>query len=62
MLIDQYNKVKENVKKACQKAGRDPRDVTIIAVSKTKPLEMIEELRKEKVMDFGENKVQELRE
>ncbi len=62
MLIDQYNQVKENVKQACKKAGRDPREVTIIAVSKTKPLEMIEELRKEKVKDFGENKVQELRE
>ena len=62
MLIDQYNQVKENVKQACKKAGRDPREVTILAVSKTKPLEMIEELRKEKVKDFGENKVQELRE
>ena len=62
MLIDQYNQVKENVKKACERAGRDPRDVTIIAVSKTKPLEMIEELRKAKVKDFGENKVQELKE
>ena len=56
MLIDQYNQVKENVKKACERAGRDPRDVTIIAVSKTKPLEMIEELRKAKVKDFGEIK------
>mgnify|MGYP000175876292 CR=1 FL=1 len=33
----------------------------MIAVSKTKPLEMVEELRKEKVLDFGENKVQEIR-
>ena len=35
--------------------------MTLIAVSKTKPLEMVEELRKEKVLDFGENKVQEIR-
>ena len=62
MLIDQYNQVKRNVEEACRRAGRDPREVTIIAVSKTKPLSMIEELRKEKVMDFGENKVQELKE
>ncbi len=62
MLIDQYNQVKKNVQEACKRAGRDPREVTIIAVSKTKPLSMIEELRKEKVMDFGENKVQELKE
>lgn len=61
MLIDQYLNVKKNVENACKKIGRDPREVTIIAVSKTKPLEMIEELRKNKVMDFGENKVQELK-
>lgn len=61
MLIDQYLNVKKNIENACKKVGRDPREVTIIAVSKTKPLEMIEELRKNKVMDFGENKVQELK-
>lgn len=61
MLIDQYLNVKKNVENACKKVGRDPREVTIIAVSKTKPLEMVEELRKNKVMDFGENKVQELK-
>lgn len=60
MLIDQYNQVKKNVEEACKKVGRNPDEVTIIAVSKTKPLEMIEELRRQKVRDFGENKVQEL--
>lgn len=60
MLIDQYNQVKKNVETACKKAGRDPKDVTVIAVSKTKPLSMIEELRECGVMDFGENKVQEI--
>ena len=61
MLIERYNEVKEHVKEACERVGRDPREVTVIAVSKTKPLEMVEELRKEKVLDFGENKVQEIR-
>ena len=61
MLIENYNQVKKNVELACKRAGRDPREVTIIAVSKTKPLSMVEELRKDKVMDFGENKVQELK-
>lgn len=60
MLIDQYKLVKENVKAACEKAGRDPKEVTVIAVSKTKPLSMIEELMDCGVMDFGENKVQEI--
>ena len=60
MLIERYNEVKKHVEEACKRVGRDPREVTVIAVSKTKPLEMVEELRKEKVLDFGENKVQEL--
>ena len=43
--------------KAC---GRNPDDITLIAVSKTKPLSCIEDLIKIDVNDFGENKVQEL--
>ena len=62
MLIERYNEVKKHVEEACKRVGRDPREVTVIAVSKTKPLEMVEELRKEKVLDFGENKVQEIME
>ena len=62
MLIERYNEVKKHVEEACKRVGRDPREVTVIAVSKTKPLEMVEELRKEKVLDFGENKVQEITE
>ena len=42
MLIERYNEVKEHVKEACERAGRDPREFTVIAVSKTKPLEMVE--------------------
>ena len=57
MLIERYNEVKKHVEEACKRVGRDPREVTVIAVSKTKPLEMVEELRKEKVLDFGEDKV-----
>ena len=45
MLIERYNEVKEHVKEACERVGRDPREVTVIAVSNTKPLEMVEELR-----------------
>ena len=48
MLIERYNEVKKHVEEACKRVGRDPREVTVIAVSKTKPLEMVEELRKEK--------------
>ena len=40
--------------------GRNREEVTLIAVSKTKPVSMIEELLPHGVVDFGENKVQEL--
>jgi hypothetical protein len=44
----------------CKKAGRDRSEVTLIAVSKTKPVEMLEEAYDYGCRDFGENKVQEL--
>lgn len=44
----------------CRKAGRKRDEVTLIAVSKTKPIEMIEEAYAYGCRDFGENKVQEL--
>ncbi|MFR5733106.1 MAG: YggS family pyridoxal phosphate-dependent enzyme [Clostridium sp.] len=46
--------------KACEKAGRSPQEVTLIAVSKTKPLFMLEEAYEAGARDFGENKVQEI--
>ena len=58
MLIDNYNKVRENIDKAAKRAGRNPEDITLVAVSKTKPLSDIEELRAAGVMEFGENKPQ----
>lgn len=59
--------IQENIKTVediiaaeCQKAGRKPEDVTLIAVSKTKPVEMLMEAYEYGCRDFGENKVQEL--
>lgn len=61
MLVDNYNYVRKNIDEAALRVGRRPEDITLIAVSKTKPLEDIEELRAAGVMEFGENKPQELR-
>ncbi len=61
MLQENIKDVKEKMEEACTRAKRSANDVTLIAVSKTKPTEMIEELYKIGVRDFGENKVQELR-
>ena len=62
MITENYNIVRQKIDEACRRVGRDPKSVTLIAVSKTKPVSMIEELMPEGVVDFGENKPQELRE
>lgn len=59
-VCDNYKAVEDKVQKACERAGRARSEVTLIAVSKTKPLSMIQELLPLGVRDFGENKVQEL--
>lgn len=61
MVRENYREVLKRVQEACKRAGRDSKEVTLIAVSKTKPVSMIEELLEENVLDFGENKPQELR-
>lgn len=60
MIYDNYQKIQERINNACMRVGRDPKEVTLIAVSKTKPMEMIQELYTHGVRDFGENKVQEM--
>lgn len=62
MLRENLILVQENIKKACQKAGRDVSEVTLIAVSKTKPVSMLETVYEAGIREFGENKVQELTE
>ena len=60
MLKENLYQVQENMKEACRRSGRAESDVTLIAVSKTKPLPMLEEVYSLGIRDFGENKVQEL--
>ena len=60
MISDNIKKIQKNIEKSCQKAGRDPKEVTLIAVSKTKPIPMLEEAYQAGSRDFGENKVQEI--
>lgn len=52
--------VERKICKACERAGRDRSEVTLIAVSKTKPVEMLEACMENGITVFGENKVQEL--
>ncbi len=60
MILENIEQVKKNITTACQKVGRDPAQVTLIAVSKTKPYTAIAEALPSGILDYGENKVQEL--
>lgn len=60
MLKDQLQKVEKRIQAACDRAGRKREEVTLIAVSKTKPVETLQEAYDLGVRIFGENKVQEL--
>ena len=60
MLKDNYEAVKNNIEQACMRSNRDLSEVTLIAVSKTKPVPMLQEIYDAGARDFGENKVQEL--
>lgn len=62
MIKENIDKVRQNIINACERSGRKADDVTLIAVSKTKPVEMINEAIKAGQRVFGENRVQELAE
>ena len=55
MVTENLNQVRENIKAACEAAGRDPKEVTLIAVSKTKPVHMLQEAYDAGARVFGEN-------
>ena len=60
MISNNLKTINENIEKACEKSGRKKEDVKLIAVSKTKPVDMINEAYEPGIRDFGENKVKEL--
>lgn len=60
MLEDNLREVRENILAACKRSGRNPEDVTLIAVSKTHPASLIQDVYDTGIREFGENKVQEL--
>ena len=60
MVAENLEQVRKNIELACREAGRDPKEVTLISVSKTKPVSMLKEAYDAGSRDFGENKVQEI--
>ena len=60
MIRENLDEVRAKVAAAAVRSGRDPKDITLIAVSKTKPVPMLLEAYGAGARDFGENKVQEI--
>lgn len=60
MIKENLIQVHERINAACARCGRTPDKITLVAVSKTKPLSMIEECAAAGEHLFGENYVQEL--
>ena len=60
MVQEQLEEVRQNIRNACERSGRKVEVVTLIAVSKTKPVPMLQEAYDAGARDFGENKVQEI--
>ena len=62
MVKENLAEVEQKILEACKKSGRSRDEVTLIAVSKTKPVSMIEEAMEAGIREFGENKPQEMKE
>ncbi|MBQ2533399.1 MAG: YggS family pyridoxal phosphate-dependent enzyme [Lachnospiraceae bacterium] len=60
MVQENLTQVEANITAACKRAGRSRDEVTLIAVTKTKPVEMLQEAYDWGSRNFGENKVQEI--
>ncbi len=62
MIQENLKGIRSRIDAAAVRAGRQPEDVTLVAVSKTKPIEVLKEAYDAGIRLFGENKVQEIRE
>ena len=58
-LVSNVAAVRARVAAAASRAGRQPEEVTVVAVSKTVPIERLGEARAAGITDLGENRVQE---
>jgi pyridoxal phosphate enzyme (YggS family) len=59
-IRENIKRVREQIEKASRHAGRDPSEIKLVAVSKTKPAEAVYEAYLEGLTAFGENYAQEL--
>ncbi|HPQ47914.1 MAG TPA: YggS family pyridoxal phosphate-dependent enzyme [Clostridia bacterium] len=58
-ICENYNSVLSRIRNACEKVGRNPREVTLVAVSKTVGIDEMNLAMQCGCLDFGENRVQD---
>ena len=61
MIVENLKKVEDKIEESCIKSGRNRSEIRLVAVSKTQPLSVINEVLEAGINDLGENKAQELR-
>jgi PLP dependent protein len=59
MIIDNVRRVQARIAAACRRVNRDPAGVTLVAVTKGRPVEDIRQVLEAGIFDIGENKIQE---
>lgn len=59
-FLNRLNSVHERIKNACERSGRNPQEVFLMAVTKTNPAEAAEWALDAGLKHLGENRVQEL--
>jgi len=62
MIADNAAEVRRRIAEACARSGRDPKEVTLVAVTKVFPADYVEQAIAAGIADIGENRVQEARE
>jgi PLP dependent protein len=60
-LAENLDSIQQRIRTACHRAGRDPASVTLLAVTKGQPPEVVAEAARLGLAFFGENKIQEAR-
>lgn len=61
-ICENLDQIKARITSSCKKVGRNPEEIMLVAVSKTKPVSYIEEAQSCGQIEFGENRMQELEE
>jgi len=59
MIKDNFSKIKEQIASVCRRINQDPRQISLVAVSKGRTLEEIQEVAAAGITDIGENRIQE---